>query len=277
MTWEAVMNIKLGSGQYYGVTKSRGVIPGFRLMESAYAPGVRVPKHSHECPCFSLMLQGSMAERYRSRILESRAQTVGFNAAEEPHSNTISRIGARFFILEIGQDLTKRAKQYSSRFNESAVFQCGELSLLGLKLYRESIHLDQLSALAIEGLALEMIATLCRTEIAGSGKRPPSWLIEARDIIHAHFTEPLCVSSIANIVGVHSVHLARTFRKHYRTSIGEYVRGLRIESARRDICSSDLPLADIAMKSGFCDQGHLSRVFKRFTGMSPSKYRSFFR
>lgn len=269
------MDVKRSSGQYYGVTRSRGAIPGFRLMESVYASDVRLPKHSHESACFSFMLQGAMAESYKSRVLESRAQTVGFNAAGEPHSNTIAGSGARFLILEVGQDLTKRA-MCSPSFNESSVFQGGELSWLGLKLYRESIHLDQFSALAIEGLALEMIAVLCRSDTAGTAKRPPSWLLEARDIIHSHFAESLTVSSIANMVGVHSVHLARTFGKHYRASIGEYVRKLRIESARRDICSTKLPLADIAVKSGFCDQGHLSRVFKRFSGMSPAKYRALF-
>jgi len=271
------MDIKLGSGHYYGSTKSRGVIPGFRLMESVYAPGATVPKHSHQCACFSIMLEGSMAETYGTRVLESKAQTVGFNAAEEPHSNVVSRSGARFLILEVGEDMTSRLKPYSSGFNRSAVFRGGELSWLGLKLYRESMQLDQLSALAIEGLALEMIALLGRTSVAASGKCPPAWLIEARDLIHSHFTESLSVSQVANMVGVHSVHLARTFKKHYRESIGEYVRELRIESARRDICHTDLPLADIAVKSGFYDQGHLSRVFKRFTGMSPSKYRSLFR
>ncbi|MGI8838760.1 MAG: helix-turn-helix domain-containing protein [Pyrinomonadaceae bacterium] len=178
-------------------------------------------------------------------------------------------------ILEVGQELTKRA-MYSPTFNESAVFQGGEMSWLALKIYRESIELDQFSALAIEGLALEMIAALCRSDTARSAKHPPSWLLEARDIIHDHFAEAVSVCSIANMVGVHSVHLARTFRKHYRASIGEYVRRLRIESARREICSTNLSLADIAVKSGFCDQGHLSRVFKRFSGMSPAKYRALF-
>lgn len=269
------MEIKLCSGQYYGATRVHKVIQGFRLMEATYPAGLKLPKHSHECACFSLMLQGGMSENYRTRTLESKAQTVGFNAAHEEHSNAISKSGARFLILEVDQGLTEHISKLKGQFGSSAVFRGGELTWLGLRLHRETSQFDEVSSLAVEGLGLEMIATFCRMN-SKCGGRAPRWLVEARDLIHAHFAEPLSVSKIADTVGVHSVHLARTFRKHYRASIGEYVRMLRIESARRDISSTDLSVAEIALKAGFYDQGHLSRVFKRLTGLTPGEYRRAF-
>jgi AraC family transcriptional regulator len=122
-----------------------------------------------------------------------------------------------------------------------------------------------------------MIATLWRMNGGKRRGQPPSWLAQARDMIQDQFTESLSISEIATTVGVHPVHLARTFRKYHGFSVGDYVRRLRIERARLDISSSGLSLAEIALKAGFCDQGHLSRVFKRFTGMTPAKYRALFR
>lgn len=267
----------LRAGQFYGDTRICRTIPGFRVMEAAYASGIRLPKHSHECACFSLMLHGAMMENYSTRTLESKPQTVAFNSAYEEHWNVISQKGARFLILEIGPDLTRRAERQSIMFKKSAVFRGGELSWLGLKLYQESVQDDEVSALAIEGLALEMIATLWRVNGRKRRGQPPGWLAQARDMIQAHFTESLSISEIATTVGVHQVHLARTFRKYHGSSVGDYVRRLRIERARLDISSSGLSLAEIALKAGFCDQGHLSRVFKRFTGMTPAKYRALFR
>jgi AraC family transcriptional regulator len=269
------MEIRLCSGQYYGATKVHQVMQGFRLMEATYPAGLKLPRHSHQCACFSLMLQGGMTENYRSRTLESKPQTVGFNAAYEEHSNTISKSGARFLILEVDQGLTERMSKLE-QFDSSVIFRGGELTWLGLRLRRETSQFDEVSSLAVEGLGLEMIATLCRLKMKYSG-RVPQWLVEARDLIHAQFAEPLSVSKIADGVGVHSVHLARTFRQHYHASIGEYVRRLRIESAQRDISSTDLSLAEVALRSGFYDQGHLSRVFKRFTGLTPGAYRQSFR
>lgn len=218
-----------------------------------------------------------MLERYGARTLEVQPQTVAFNAADEPHSNSISGKGARFLILEIGSELITRIDGRALAFSKSTVFKGGELNWLGLRLHRESSQNDAVTPVALEGLGLEMLATLFRLNDSQRGKQPPRWVEQARELIHAQFTESLSVSRIATTVGVHPVHLARTFRKHYRCSISDYVRRLRIERAQHDISSSCLSLAEVALQTGFCDQGHLTRVFKRLTGITPAKYRARFR
>jgi AraC family transcriptional regulator len=266
------MPIKLRPGQYYGEVRSPRVIPGFRLMELVYPPGVRFPKHSHESSCFSIMLQGGLTENYVTRVLESNARTVGFNAANEEHSNTISPAGARFLLLEVEPELTRRALRHSGSFAKSAVFRGGEINWLATKLFREAVQLDEVSPLSIEGVALEMIAALCRTSTTRNVRRP-RWLAQARELVHAQFREPISVSYVADRVGVHRVYLARAFRQHYQSSIGNYVRMLRIESVQNDLCSSNFSLAEIALKAGFYDQGHMTRLFKRATGLTPARYR----
>src|SRR5438034_10660881 len=116
------MQIKLRSGQYYGTIRMNRSIPGFRLMEVLYPAGVKLPKHSHESACFGLMLNGAMTENYGTKALESRVRTVGFNAAHEEHSNTISAAGARFLVLEVETELTERALKHSPCIGQSAVF-----------------------------------------------------------------------------------------------------------------------------------------------------------
>jgi AraC family transcriptional regulator len=88
-----------------------------------------------------------------------------------------------------------------------------------------------------------------------------------------HFSESLTLAGVAASVGVHPVHLARVFRQHYRCTIGEYVRQVRIEFASRELSVSDAPLAEIAFTSGFSDQSHFSKTFKRLTGQTPAQFR----
>jgi AraC family transcriptional regulator len=76
---------------------------------------------------------------------------------------------------------------------------------------------------------------------------------------------------------VHAAHLARVFRKFKGCTIGDYVRGLRVQHACRRISGSDDSLADIALAAGFSDQSHLSRTFKQHTGMLPSQFRNLLR
>ena len=107
---------------------------------------------------------------------------------------------------------------------------------------------------------------------AASGGQAPLWLRQARALVELHFTQPLPLASVAERVGVHPVHLARTFRRCYQTTFAGYVRQLRIEFARREL-SGSASLAAIAVAAGFCDQSHFSRLFKQHTGMTPAEYR----
>jgi AraC family transcriptional regulator len=72
---------------------------------------------------------------------------------------------------------------------------------------------------------------------------------------------------------VHPVHLAQTFHKTYRCTVGDYVRKLRIEYACRELATSTKPIVDIALAAGFCDQSHFTRTFKRAIGAAPFQYR----
>jgi AraC family transcriptional regulator len=143
-----------------------------------------------------------------------------------------------------------------------------------MRLYDEWKQLDVLSSLAIEGLVLEVLAHMIRHLVPSLGSRPPRWLKEAIDLLHAEFTEPLSLEYVARAVGVHPVYLARVFRQRHQCTVGEYIRRLRIEYACRQLATSDTPLTDIAMAAGFADPSHFSKVFRRIMGLSPAAFRN---
>jgi len=154
----------------------------------------------------------------------------------------------------------------------------GGLSVwLATRLYKEFQLTDEASSLAIEGLALEVIAELSRHHVKTPGRKPPNSVEQTRELLHSHFSESLTLDGIARSVGTHPVHLARMFRRYHHCTIGEYLRKLRIEFACREISATDSPLALIASRIGFYDQSHFSRTFKRMIGITPGQYRAAFR
>jgi len=132
--------------------------------------------------------------------------------------------------------------------------------------------MDDVSPFAMEGLALELVAATARQREKVVERKPPRWLEQARELLHAHFADTLSLSEVAAAVGVHPAHLARVFRQQYRCSVGDYLRKLRVEFACRQLATSDRPLLEIALAAGFADQSHFSKTFKSLRGMTPSEY-----
>ncbi len=180
-------------------------------------------------------------------------------------------------IVEVEHGWLECVREHQLPLNDSLAFHGGLSVWLATRLYNEFQLTDEASSLAIEGLALEVMAELSRHHVRTTGRKPPNSVEQTRELLHSHFSESLTLDGIARSVGTHPVHLARMFRRYHHCTIGEYVRKLRIEFACREISATDSPLARIASRIGFYDQSHFSRTFKRMMGITPGQYRAAFR
>lgn len=133
--------------------------------------------------------------------------------------------------------------------------------------------MDEAAPLMIESLALEIVAAASR-QASSYERRIPRWLEQVREMLHARVSENIAFAELAAVAGVHPVYLAREFRRHFRCTMGEYVRRLRVETACRIMSRTDMPLNEIAVRVGFYDQSHFTNAFKRQTGLTPAQYRA---
>ena len=149
---------------------------------------------------------------------------------------------------------------------------------LAHKLYQEFQEPDAVSHLAIEGLGLELIATLARDSQAciNTSRQTPRWLGQAHELVKSRYLEHLTLSDIAGSVGVHPVTLAREFRRHYDCTVGDLLRRERINFSCRELLKPEESIAGVAVSAGFYDQSHFAKVFKRLIGMTPACYRDRF-
>ncbi|QHB99710.1 helix-turn-helix domain-containing protein [Epidermidibacterium keratini] len=92
-----------------------------------------------------------------------------------------------------------------------------------------------------------------------------------RDELERHLLDPTPLSQIAGSVGLSEGHLIRTFTRHVGLPPHQYVIGRRIEQAR-GLLLSGVPAADVAAATGFHDQAHLTRHFKRMLSVTPAAY-----
>lgn len=110
----------------------------------------------------------------------------------------------------------------------------------------------------------------------GEKKKVPDWVHELKEIIQDQIDTNLSLSltDISKELNVHPAYLSREFSKHFDDlSFGDYMRKVRIDKAMELMKSTDHSLSEIAYLTGFSDQSHFTRIFKRFTDMSPLAYR----
>lgn len=254
-----------------GLNSSRS-IPGFVLSEFAQPPHRRLPWHEHRFASICYVVSGTYAERVRGQEKECGTRAMVLKPAAERHADVFGRAGGRCLLIEILPERMTALELHADVVGAPRLARSARLAALGQALYREFRARDDASALALEGGILEVLAEASRH--TRDDRRAPAWLRRTRDLLHDRLDEPLTLSAVAHKVGVHPSHLARSFRRHYLRPLGAYVRGLRIERASRELAGSGRPISEIALRAGFYDQSHFTRVFKRHTGVTPAQFRA---
>lgn len=92
-----------------------------------------------------------------------------------------------------------------------------------------------------------------------------------RDLIDARVVEGVSLEAAAGELHFHPVHLIRSFTRAYGMAPHRYLTSRRVDLAR-GLLLAGMPAAQAATESGFWDQSHLNRHFKRVVGVSPSRF-----
>jgi AraC family transcriptional regulator len=246
----------------------------FALTEAIYPPSFMLPRHAHGCATISFVLRGSCTEVVGNSTHECGLYSPMLKPAGAVHSNRYGRAGAKCLLIEIKPKGLEMIGLFSSILDRVAHIQESSLTALAMRIHREFRTMDSASALSIEGLVLEMMGEATRRTSMHSPLLPPRWLHEAKNLCQEHFMQPISLISIAESIGIHPSHLARMFRRYYRSTLGEYVRRLRLDYAARELTQTDKTLAGIASACGFYDHSHFTHAFKLHTGMTPTDFRS---
>lgn len=247
----------------------------FRITQARLSPGRRLPQHVHEYPRLTIVRRGGFDLHQGRESLSLDSDGVYFKPAERPHGSTIGIAGLQSLIIEIRTDRLESSLCERFRLPDRGL-RWGDATVASLAgaIEREYDVTDIPSGLALEGLILELVASLLRTPSPAREPQAPPWLRRADALLRANFARNLTLSEIAQEVGVHPSHLARSFRAHYGRSIGDTVRRLRLRHATRRLVSSEEPISEIASACGFFDQAHMTRWFRRYFETTPACVRA---
>jgi AraC-like DNA-binding protein len=135
------------------------------------------------------------------------------------------------------------------------------------------LYADSLS-LAIVTRLLMLYGEVPATKSPPNVEALPKWrLRKAIDFMEAHADQRITLADLANAVGLSRMYFAAQFRKATGLRPHEFFLSRRIDKAKRLLETTDLTIAEVAFSVGFNTQNHFTNVFKRFSGMTPYRWK----
>jgi AraC family transcriptional regulator len=240
------------------------------LSEVTHREGRSVIEHSHEWPYVSLLLSGTYREAVGQKTIVFAPFTAVFHDRDLVHADEIGEGGARFFLLEFGPAWRETLEAAGNIPDHVHELHGEGASWPLLRLY----HLfaaDELSDEVVEDALFEICGHLPNAQAVADSE--PEWLGDVDAWLEQHFREPYRLERVAREVHVNASHLARTFVRFRRRTMGEFVNRLRVQEACRELAGLDHTLEEIAISAGFTDQSHMTRVIRQVSGSTPAALR----
>ncbi|MEN0108988.1 MAG: AraC family transcriptional regulator, partial [Pseudomonas sp.] len=205
------------------------------------------------------------------------AGTLSLMNPEEPHTgHAISSrlVYHMLYIEEARLPALLGRKQLPRGFSQLNPADDGAVAHLMAGLAQEFERHD---ALALES---QLLALLELVFIRHGGMRPlpvaprdGGSSARLRDYLEAHFHEAVSLEQLAALCERHPRHLIEAFRRAYGVPPHTYLLQRRVREAKRLLLGEE-PLSEVALQLGFYDQAHFNGTFKRFTGVTPGRFRN---
>jgi AraC-like DNA-binding protein len=283
-----VVSKRLGGSETMGKAAARESVEFRRVSELGDLEVVRAayfrqhfPRHSHDVFAFGTIERGVQATDYRGATHVAVAGDVCLVNPGEAHTGYApDEEGWSYRCCYPDPALVSGIARMGHDKNSA-------LPYFPSPVLRDPVVYDRFYRLfdAIEdfedtlGLQEKLIAAISTAVSRHAAQNAPSAIhngatVHVRlvcDYIEEHWSDQLRLEDIAAAAGMDSYCLIRTFRRHMGMTPHTYLLQRRIEKGKK-LLLSGLSSAQVALDSGFFDQSHFTKQFKRFTGATPSNY-----
>lgn len=261
--------------------------PDLKNIEMMHATYVTqsFPRHTHEGFGIGVVERGALGFFYQGENVVALPGAINLVNPDEAHTgHAAAQEGWTYRMFYLGADvLQKVASEISGRSMKIPFFKSGVIADDRLAAAIRALHIDleagKESSLAYQSRMLSVLAGL----VARHADNPPPLLRSgdepspvrlAKEYIEAHYKDNLSLEQLASIANLSPFHFIRVFRKQTGLPPHAYLNQVRLKKARALLEEGRRP-AYTAYATGFADQSHFSRHFKRTMGFTPGQYSNF--
>lgn len=240
-------------------------------------PNHRFDVHAHEQPHVCFVVAGTLVERHGRDRRRVQAGGGRLSPAGDTHELSVGD-GRRLRCLVVS--IAPGALDFPDGFAPEGRRYLDGPGVAGLarRLLDELASPDDASPISLEMLGIEAAALAGVPGVPGPSRdrvgTTPPWLERVRERVRDDLRSVPTLDELARDAGVSRAHLARAFRRRYGYTIGQFVRGERLETARRLLLRTKTPLATVACEAGFADQSHMTRLVGSRFGHPPGRLRA---
>jgi AraC-like DNA-binding protein len=239
------------------------------------------PRHMHEEYSIVAILQGTEITNCRGTNHTARAGDLLLINAEEAHSN--QSVGSEYRLIKVrAKTLQRIARDLGEPALTAPYFP--ELVVNDPLLFRRLLNLHLTLEQNTSGLEQEseffstMGLLLTPTNMGYRARRVATkagsedvYVRRVRDYLRSHYAENVSLTQLTSLTNLSPFYLLRVFHNSAGFPPHEYQTQVRIAHARK-LIRNGTPLSQAALETGFFDQSHLSRNFKRIVGVTPRQY-----
>jgi AraC-like DNA-binding protein len=238
-------------------------------------------RHTHEGFAIGVIDRGAEAFRYRGATHRAPAGSIVLINPGEAHTGQAAVAGGWSYsmLYPDAKLLRAVATELAGRecavpyFPDPVVYDPSQATLLRrlhALLERSDATLERESQLLAVCAHLLARHAAARPEPQAVGSEPGRVAL-ARSYLEAHLEDNVNLDELARLTNLSPFHLLRVFQREVGLPPHAYLTQLRVGRAKQ-LLAAGMPLPQVAHVSGFSDQSHLTRQFKRLVGVTPGRY-----
>lgn len=257
---------------------SHSALPGVELFQGTYRDYEFAP-HFHTVPALGVVHKGAMRwDASRASHHLPAGNVIMLNPGDVHAAGPVTEHGWSFRVFFLdnalfqtqSEDVGGKLLRFAKPCLKSP--RLGQMILeLHLALERQSGALEAQSGLLRVFEELSLVQGTIPAEQKNS-RSEKSLIRRCKEFIHAHYAQNVSLADLSAAAETSPFHLLRSFRQHVGLTPHAYLVQTRVEAAKH-LLRARTAIAEVAAITGFTDQSHLTRHFKRLTGVTPRRFR----
>lgn len=258
-------------------------LPGLQLLRASFCTRT-FPRHSHDGYGVGVIEQGALGFYYRGENVVAPAGRINTVNPDEVHTGQAAAEGGWsyrmfYFSADVLQQMGEEVfgRPVSLPFFTAGVIEDPDLAGLIRQAHSQLSDL-RTARLEKETLWLAMVSRLIvrhtyNPPALGRAGREEASIRRVIDFLDAHFAQDLAVGALAAVACLSPYHFIRVFARQTGLTPHAWLMQLRARKAKA-LLDQGLAIADVAAQTGFSDQSHLTKTFKRILGYTPGQLRN---